>query len=101
MLEEGDSLHTWQLLRDPADAASFPIPAVRIGDHRKAYLEYEGRVGGDRGDVRRIDRGPLHILEFTGDQCRFRADGRCLAGEYALRGSADAWALWRVGENPA
>ncbi|UCD76824.1 MAG: hypothetical protein JSV91_07825 [Phycisphaerales bacterium] len=33
------------------------LPAVRIADHRPAYLEYEGPISGDRGSVCRLCQG--------------------------------------------
>ena len=44
---------------DPRTLSSFPnrIAALRLADHRKRYLDYEGEVGQDRGTVRRIASG--------------------------------------------
>jgi hypothetical protein len=94
MLEVGDGLATWQLLREPASASSMPIPARRIGDHRKTYLEYEGPVSGDRGTVLRIDGGSVMIEELTGTRGVFEATGTLLAGRFVLaRGAGDGWIL--------
>ncbi len=84
MLEHGDILLTWQLLREPVDASSLPIPARRIGAHRKAYLEYEGPVSGGRGTVRRVDAGTVEIQELTEATCRFSLDGGRLKGAFLL-----------------
>jgi len=35
------------------------IDAEHIGDHRPAYLTYEGPISGDRGTVRRLARGRI------------------------------------------
>ena len=70
-----------------------PIAARRIGDHRKAYLDYEGPVSGGRGDVTRVDRGTVEIREFTEQVCVFKAGGKRLCGVFALRRSADEWVL--------
>src|SRR4051812_11331615 len=52
------SLMTWR-------ATDWPLAAgdvvIRIGDHRRAYLEYEGPVSNDRGHVRRIAAGNCTI----------------------------------------
>jgi hypothetical protein len=37
--------------------------AERIGEHRAAYLEFEGELTGGRGRVRRLARGELNIEE--------------------------------------
>ncbi len=55
MLECGDALRTWRLDRVPTAAAT--IPAHPLPDHRLAYLDYEGPVSGNRGTVKRIDKG--------------------------------------------
>jgi hypothetical protein len=35
------------------------VAAVRIADHRPAYLTYEGPISGDRGTVRRLASGTV------------------------------------------
>ena len=55
MLEAGDVLRTWRLLECPRPGRI--IAAEALGDHRMAYLEYEGAVGGNRGTVQRWDAG--------------------------------------------
>jgi hypothetical protein len=56
MLEAGDVLQTWRLA-NPPEIGSNPIEAMALGDHRIAYLEYEGHISGNRGTVRRWDVG--------------------------------------------
>ena len=58
MLECGDALRTWRLDRIPTVAATIPVEP--LPDHRLAYLDHEGPVSGNRGTVKRIDKG-----EFT------------------------------------
>jgi hypothetical protein len=62
MIEQGEHLATWQLHRDPLQAGDAPIPALRISDHRLAYLDYEGPVSRGRGEVTRIAAGSCEIL---------------------------------------
>lgn len=62
MLETGAVLWTWRLAAPPRQAGE-RIAAERIGDHRKAYLEYEGPVSGGRGTVRRWDAGEWETAE--------------------------------------
>ena len=42
-----------------------PFEAERIGDHRRAYLDYQGPVSGGRGEVARVASGEatLHADE--------------------------------------
>lgn len=72
MLERDGALLTWRLptlpapWRDADGEAALPSPsdaAVRLHDHRAAYLEYEGPVSGNRGHVARVDRGEYLVLD--------------------------------------
>ncbi len=107
MLERGEVLLTWQLLREPVAPVSsrcdsqaenpshtrshLPIPARRIGDHRKAYLDYEGPISGGRGHVRRVDAGTVEFEQLTASRCVVDLHGDRLRGRYSLvrRGNDD------------
>lgn len=78
-----DGLATWRLDRNPLAAAG-PIAATRIADHRRAYLEYEGEISGNRGVVRRLDRGDCTILDCGVDRLRARFAGDALRGEFEI-----------------
>lgn len=96
MLEVGESLRTWALPRLPnawkasrtRTAASHPdcpplankdaVSAEQLPDHRLDYLDNEGPLSGDRGQVTRIDRGTYFSeaempgcwrLTFAGGSC--------------------------------
>lgn len=34
---------------------------VQLADHRRAYLDYEGPISGNRGHVRRVTAGTFHL----------------------------------------
>ena len=85
MLEEPDALATWQLHRDPRTLADGSIPATRIGDHRKAYLTYEGPVNGNRGTVHIVDRGTYTLVRRDEHCIEARFAGRHLSGDLTLR----------------
>lgn len=55
MLEWHGILKTWRLPTQPHPHVPLTIEA--IGDHRLAYLDYEGPISGNRGEVRRVDSG--------------------------------------------
>jgi hypothetical protein len=98
MLESGDVLLTWRLDRIPAEADE--IPATSLPDHRKAYLDYEGPVSGNRGSVVRIDRGDFELLESADGSLATRLMGMRLRGTARLQkitsdGSPDE-SLWRM-----
>ena len=97
MLERGDILLTWQLLHEPIDRASLPIPARRIGDHRKAFLDYEGPLTGNRGTVRRVDSGMVEFEENTPQYARFTLSGNRLRGTFVLTLEAEGWTFESAG----
>ncbi|RME38785.1 MAG: hypothetical protein D6788_06745 [Planctomycetota bacterium] len=96
MLEGEQALLTWQLPRDPTVPGPWPLPARRIGDHRKAYLTYEGPVSRNRGTVRRVDGGLLEWIERGPAEFVFRLEGSRLVGTFRLtaeQGSEASWSL--------
>ena len=88
--EDGTQHVDWMLAQDPRGRdplITFRLPcrldtlapgnaveAVRIADHRPAYLEYEGPVSGDRGTVRRVAAG--RVLRFSRQGGRWHLDVR-------------------------
>lgn len=75
-------LATWRLAKDPT--LSLPVAAERIGNHRRHYLDYEGPVSGDRGVVRRVDRGPCRIVAADVERWLVELSGTQLAGRFEL-----------------
>lgn len=57
-------LLTFRLDRDISLDAD-PFEAEHLADHRRAYLQYEGEVSGNRGTVVRIASGRCGILTRT------------------------------------
>ena len=57
MLQLGEVLWTWELLRLPIHGET--INAVRLEDHRLKYLDYEGPLRENRGHVIGWERGDL------------------------------------------
>lgn len=60
MLEMPSALRTWRLHGTPS--LGVKIRAEPIGDHRLAYLDYEGPVSGGRGSVKRWDAGDYELV---------------------------------------
>ncbi len=90
-------LATWRLAADPAVERG-PIAADAIFAHPRRFLDYEGPLRGDKGQVRRIDRGEAEILPCADDRLRCRLAGRVLRGVFELcAGAAGAW-TWRVAD---
>src|SRR5262245_41993464 len=68
--ETGGLLRTWAI--DSEVVAGLDLPARELGDHRADYLDYEGEVSGNRGTVRRIDRGEYTTEIWTPGLVRVR-----------------------------
>jgi hypothetical protein len=102
MLDTGNALATWQLLDDPSllnIENHDPIRATRIGDHRRAYLNYEGPVSGGRGKVHRIDQGTCEMIEQTKKSWTIHLKGTILQGTFRLtleHRRSNEWSLQRL-----
>jgi hypothetical protein len=101
MLEVGEILWTWAI--DAPIVAGRDLPARRLGQHRRLYLDYEGPVSGDRGSVKRVDSGIYHMVVATDDHVFVIVNGCQLVGEVDLRatgspsGDAVSWSF-RIGK---
>ncbi len=92
MLESPDALWTWKLSQDPTTGAGKAIEAVRIGNHRKHYLDYEGPVSGDRGEVQRVDHGEMVLIDADENAVTAKLTGQHLVNTYRLmRVAGDRW----------
>lgn len=90
MLEQEGVLKTWRLPSPPeidpaSDESSIDLIAEALPDHRLAYLEYEGPVSGDRGEVSRWDHGSLSLLELNDELIVALLTGEELAGRVTLK----------------
>lgn len=91
MLEAGPALRTWRLASPPAPTVM--IEATAIGDHRLAYLDYEGPLTANRGKVTRWDHGTFEEVEKRDDCWTVRLQGQRLTGTATLERSDDKWFL--------
>ena len=93
MVEWEGTLRTWRLLQEPCLG---DIPAEQLADHRLAYLDYEGPVSRNRGDVRRHDSGTCIVGDLSGSLIQIRFQGKHLIGDCELaqvESSRDQWRL--------
>jgi hypothetical protein len=114
MLEAGDALRTWRLeqlpapwkmahLRTaakycecPAIANDVSVAATPLGDHRLAYLDYDGEVSNVRGHVIRVAAGKYDLEIESALRIKYTLDGDSIAGHVELeRATAvgEAWTL--------
>ena len=61
----GSPLATWRCDQWPFGEQPNLEP---LGDHRRAYLDYEGPVSGNRGTVRRVESGTHVVIENGPEQ---------------------------------
>jgi hypothetical protein len=92
MLETGAALRTWRLAAPPQ--AGKVIAATLLGEHRLAYLDYEGPLSGNRGSVKQWDRGDFEETAARDDFVEVRLHGRRLCGTVRLI-SVDATGAWQ------
>ena len=84
MLEMGGVLWTWRL--DAIPRPGTPCGAVRIADHRRRYLDYEGPVSGDRGTVKRVAGGEFGWVEESPVRVVVELRGVNLSGRVTVEG---------------
>jgi hypothetical protein len=87
MFEQGDALRTWALDELPID--DHPVAAEQLADHRLAYLDYEGPVSGNRGEVRRADAGEFEVLKDAPERFVVFLHGRRFQGRWELQRRED------------
>lgn len=90
MLEDQGVLLTWALPLAP----TYPTPWTscrQLPDHRIAYLDYEGLISGDRGQVLRIERGVYEWIARTEDQIRIMLQGQIINATLHLRKRNQRW----------
>jgi hypothetical protein len=102
MLEDGRTLRTWAV--DARIEPGCEITARPLADHRLHYLDYEGPISGDRGEVRRWDEGVYESIDWTPSGVQIRLWGARLRGKLTLRcndsgsvagaGGGETWSLW-------
>jgi DNA polymerase Ligase (LigD) len=96
MLEREDCLWTWQMSAEPFGPEACPIDCVRIADHRKTYLDYEGPISGGRGVVSRVDSGDYALVPVDDAMWVLHLRGRRLAGEFHfVRTDPNSQSRWR------
>lgn len=92
MFEHGHALRTWAV--DAPIVAGATLPTRPLPDHRRLYLDYEGPIAGDRGEVRRVASGTYRRVEWTEDRIVVALQSDQLSGRLTLsRTGGGAWFL--------
>lgn len=82
MLEVGDVLRTWRLAEPPSPGVV--VAAEPSFDHRPFYLDYEGPVSGNRGNVKRWDAGTYRLERETPERLLLHLEGEKVLGPVVL-----------------
>ncbi len=119
MLESGDALRTWALARLPQNwlsarqrtAMSIPdcpppalddsVEAIRLSDHRRDFLEFEGPLSGNRGSVKRVAAGSYNAESEAPDCWRVAFTDGDLSGVVMLTRLSSNDSRWRLECLPA
>jgi hypothetical protein len=98
MLEAGEILKTWALEAEPSAGAI--VPARSLPDHRKRYLDYEGPVSKNRGEVTRWDGGRYRLISKTTQEWYVLLAGQKVRGQVVLRRISTGSDTWTVSFPP-
>ncbi len=96
---ESGLLWTWAIAVNPLDRGlPLECEVERLSDHRRVYLEYEGPISGDRGQVQQVATGSFEVIAWSDQQVAVRIgfDGANHQKDsflISLTRRADAWQL--------
>ena len=98
MLEDGPALATWQIPISPFEIGQeASISATKLPDHRRQYLDYQGPISGNRGEVRRLDKGTYELLARDEGIWRVRLRGSAMEADFELaRQVENVWQVRRL-----
>ncbi|MFO0876933.1 MAG: DNA polymerase ligase N-terminal domain-containing protein [Gemmataceae bacterium] len=96
MLEANSELLTWRLEVTPERGGVYA--ALHLPNHRKAYLDYEGPVSGNRGRVAQRDQGVFTWVSTQEHAHQVRLEGRVLRGVATLTQARNT--LWELRWTP-
>jgi len=92
MLESPQLLWTWRFQSFPGTESE--QPCERIQDHDRKFLEYEGKLSGDKGEVAIVEAGTFALLHAQEDRVHLTARGHKVAGLCRLeRKQENEWVL--------
>ncbi len=79
MLEKEDALLTWRIADDIFEdfRKGITVEALKINNHRKEYLQFQGPINCGRGSVKLIDSGSYEMT----DEGSFFLSGKKIYGK--------------------
>lgn len=86
-VESLGALRTWAVDIQPAPGVE--TTARALPDHRLAYLDYEGPISRDRGEVSRVAEGTYSVLDWSDDCVLVELEGASLRGTVDLTREPD------------
>ena len=91
LLENGDTLDAWRLLRRPVTGEW--LPAETLPAHRLMYLDYEGPVSDDRGHVLRVHAGRYSRTTWSNDKgtINLQANAFAKSADYRISDGQPEW----------
>jgi hypothetical protein len=89
----GALLATWRSITWPPDPAQ---PGEKVPDHRREYLEYEGPISNNRGNVVRVESGLCHHSVAKFDIHVYQLEGPPQRKIMMRATGNDRWVLWQV-----
>jgi hypothetical protein len=99
MLQQGEALATWQVSIHPTEWPGKNIPCWKIFDHRLMYLEYEGPLGQNRGEVKIFTAGTYQIIKIEKNNWSIRLKSDIISGNLIIKLiQDDQWELHLQGD---
>jgi hypothetical protein len=94
MLETPAGLMTWASPPFPDQALDWEVRPLPV--HRVIYLEYEGPITGNRGCVKRLDRGEFLVQDRQNNMVLLELAGQRFRGRLRIevRMAGSVWFCW-------
>ena len=96
MLESPNGLLTWASPPFPAGILKWEVTPLPV--HRAMYLDYEGPISGNRGYVRRFDRGEFRTQDRQLRAVMLECVGHVLQGQmlFEVHPNGRVWISWNA-----
>ncbi|QDU78504.1 hypothetical protein Pla110_02080 [Polystyrenella longa] len=96
LVEDGETLRTWRLHEEPDQ--SLKIVCEPLPDHRLIYLDYEGPVSRDRGNVQQWTTGRCELSVPAEGRIELELSSPRLTGKMSIRQENDGrWCCYPPG----